>query len=105
VKNLPSNEILQLLTENKDILLLDVREKWEFEICNIEKSVNIPMAEISLAAASLDSSRDTIVICHHGARSMQVASFLEHSGFSNVINLDGGIDAWAKTIDPNMQQY
>lgn len=63
------------------------------------------MADIPAAVKALDTELKTIVICHHGARSMQVAFYLENNGFTNVINLDGGIDAWAMTIDPNMQQY
>lgn len=63
------------------------------------------MGAFPAAANSLDTQAQTIVICHHGARSMQVANYMENAGFINVINLDGGIDAWAMAIDPDMQQY
>ena len=63
------------------------------------------MRDIPATAENLDSDKETIVIYHHGSRSMQVASFLEHAGFDNVINLDGAIDAWTRTIDPKMKQY
>ena len=53
----------------------------------------------------LNLKDEIVAICHHGMRSFQVCEFLESNGFNNVINLDGGIDAWAKTIDSDMAQY
>jgi rhodanese-related sulfurtransferase len=86
-------------------LLLDVREPWEFQVCAIADSRLIPMGQIPTAYQELDPSRETVVICHHGIRSRQVAFFLERAGFSNVINLTGGVDAWARDIDPDMPTY
>jgi rhodanese-related sulfurtransferase len=85
--------------------LLDVREPWEFQICRIEGSQHVPMREIPARAGELDSDAEVVVICHHGVRSMQVALFLEKQGFSEVINLSGGVDAWAKNVDPAMPVY
>ena len=48
---------------------------------------------------------ETVVICHHGGRSMQVAMFLEKQGFKRVHNLAGGLDAWARSVDPSMPTY
>ncbi|WP_018873747.1 rhodanese-like domain-containing protein [Thioalkalivibrio sp. ALJ16] len=86
-------------------LLLDVREPWEFQHCHIEGSRLLPMGQIPSASGELDPAAETVVICHHGVRSQQVAWFLERSGFSNVINLTGGIDAWARDVDPAMPTY
>lgn len=105
MQNLAPQQVQQLLDSGHNLLLLDVREKWEFEICHIETSNNIPMGNLPDAMQDLDTEQETIIICHHGARSMQVAYYLENNGFSNVINLDGGVDAWAMIIDPHMQQY
>ena len=85
--------------------LLDVREPWEFQTCRIEGSRHVPMREIPARAGELDSDAEVVVICHHGVRSMQVAFFLEKQGFSEVINLSGGVDAWAKNVDPAMPVY
>jgi len=85
--------------------LLDVREPWEYEICHIENSILIPIGQIHLKHESLDSNEETVVICHHGVRSRQVAMYLESLGFSNVINLSGGIDAWSQEIDLDMATY
>src|SRR5688572_10182596 len=86
-------------------LLLDVREPHEFELCRIQGSVNIPLDEISQRLDELDEDRETVVICHHGRRSLQAALFLEQNGFSSVFNLTGGIEAWANDIEPNMPRY
>jgi rhodanese-related sulfurtransferase len=92
-------------SESGQPLLLDVREEWEFAICQIVGSRNVPMAQIPAAVQDLDPTTATVVICHHGMRSAQVADYLERCGFEKVINLEGGIDAWAREIDPNMPTY
>lgn len=86
-------------------VLLDVREPWEFEICHLEGSQLIPMGRIHEQLESLDRERETVVICHHGVRSLRVCYFLANAGFDNLINLSGGIDAWAKEIDSDMATY
>lgn len=86
-------------------LLLDVREPWEYDICHIPGSVLLPMGAIQARLGELDPERETVVICHHGVRSYHVARFLEHQGFRRVINLSGGVDAWAKSADPSMPTY
>ncbi|RXZ33778.1 sulfurtransferase [Oxalobacteraceae bacterium CAVE-383] len=86
-------------------LLLDVREPWEFEKCSIADSLPIAMNTIPARMQELDPEAEIICICHHGARSMQVAAFLERQGFANVTNLTGGIHAWAQQVDPAMAMY
>lgn len=87
-------------------LLLDVREPWEFAICHLPGSRHMPMSSIpARAPAELAPEDEIVVICHHGARSLQVAMFLERTGFGNVYNLSGGIDAWSKQVDPAMPTY
>jgi rhodanese-related sulfurtransferase len=86
-------------------LLLDVREPWELESCLIEGSVAMPRGRVPARFPELERDRETVVICHHGARSAQVGMFLERQGFSNVINLAGGVAGWAAQVDPRMAQY
>jgi rhodanese-related sulfurtransferase len=86
-------------------LLLDVREQWEFETCKIEGSVHIAMNTIPGRIDDLDEDAEIVCICHHGARSMQVAAFLERNGFTRVTNLTGGIHAWAVQVDSAMPTY
>ncbi|MBK8919339.1 MAG: sulfurtransferase [Betaproteobacteria bacterium] len=86
-------------------LLLDVREPAEYEICHLEGACLVPMREIPARIAELDPGRDTVVICHHGGRSLQVALYLEKNGFGRVHNLQGGVDVWAQDVDPAMRRY
>ena len=86
-------------------LLLDVREGWEFETCHIAGSTQIPMHLIPVRVGEIDDEREIVCICHHGARSMQVAAFLERNGFNDVTNLTGGVHAWAVQVDPSMPKY
>lgn len=86
-------------------VLLDVREPWEFEHCHIEGAMSMPMNSIPSRLQELLTDREIVVICHHGVRSFHVARFLEHNEFTRVINLSGGVDAWAKETDPSMPTY
>jgi rhodanese-related sulfurtransferase len=86
-------------------MLLDVREPWEYQIVHLEGSQLVPMRMVPGIVASLDPHQETIVICHHGIRSRQVALFLEHQGFSNVVNLSGGLDVWARHTDTSLPTY
>lgn len=85
--------------------LLDVREPSEYEICHIPESHLIPMHTIPMRLDDLDQEVDIVCICHHGGRSMQVAHFLERNGFNQIINLTGGVHAWALQVDPVMPTY
>ena len=86
-------------------LLLDVREPWEYEICHIEGAKLMPMQQIPQTFKALDPQQEIVVICHHGRRSLQVAGYLERMGFTRLINLTGGVDAWAHDVDRSMQTY
>ena len=85
-----SMTVMQLATqlEQSTPLLIDVREPWEFEICHIENSVNIPMSQIPTQFQQIETTADEIVvICHHGVRSRQVIQFLQQQAIENPINL------------------
>jgi len=86
-------------------VLLDVREPWEFDTAHIEGSTLVPMRAIPERLENLNPEQETVVICHHGIRSRMVCRFLESQGFSRLINLSGGVDAWAKDIDRQMPTY
>jgi rhodanese-related sulfurtransferase len=86
-------------------LLLDVREPWEFQTCRIEGAHHLPMRELPARLRELDPRTDVVAICHHGVRSLHAAYFLERQGFERVFNLSGGIDAWARSVEPAMPVY
>ena len=86
-------------------LVVDVREKWELEVAHIPDVLHIPMGEIPGRVGELDAGREIVVMCRSGGRSMQVAQFLDRSGFKNVANLTGGILAWSRDVDPSVRAY
>lgn len=86
-------------------LLLDVREPWEFNICHIQGSQLVPMGQIPARLDEFNHNQEIVVICHHGIRSRQVAQFMQSRGFTNLINLSGGVEAWARDVDPHMPTY
>ena len=91
---------------NKDgVVLIDVREPEEFEICKINGAINTPMSSIQDTFEELDSSKSYALYCHHGMRSMSVANFLSSKGFKSLVNLQGGIDAWSLEIDSSVERY
>ncbi len=106
MRELSTDECQAYLQQTREPpLLLDVREPWEYRLVHLEGSRLIPMREIPQALDTLDPDQETIVICHHGIRSRQVAMFLDYQGFANVINLSGGVDAWARDVDREMATY
>lgn len=86
-------------------LLLDVREPWETKICAIAGSQPMPMQQVPAQFNSIDPQQSVICVCHHGGRSAQVAMFLQRQGYEDVYNLTGGVDAWARQVDPSMPVY
>lgn len=86
-------------------LLLDVREPWEYSIVHLQDSRLLPMRQVPAELDTLDEDQEIIVICHHGIRSRQVARFLDSRGFNNVVNLAGGLDAWARHTDTSLATY
>jgi rhodanese-related sulfurtransferase len=86
--------------------VLDVREPWEYGAARIEGSKHIPMGDIpSRFSQELDPEDHIVVVCHHGVRSMNVTAWLRQQGFEKVQSLQGGIDRWARQIDPSVAVY
>jgi rhodanese-related sulfurtransferase len=107
LKNISAAELAAWLADpqREKPLLLDVREGWEWEKARIEGAKHIPMREVPARMAELDPARTVVAVCHHGGRSMQVAMYLEKNGFAQVHNLQGGVDAWSRTVDPAVPLY
>lgn len=105
VKEVSPQELHSLLNTDHEYVLLDVRQPWEFDICHLPSSINIPLGDLDKASTQLPDDKDLVTICHHGVRSKQAAILLEQSGYQNVISLQGGVDAWARDINPKMERY
>jgi len=91
-------------------VVLDVREPYELGWAQLEQGsgfrvLTIPMAHVPARLAELDPDQAIACLCHHGRRSMQVARFLVSNGFGLVVNIEGGIDAWAAQVDSTIARY
>ena len=99
-------EVLELkkMLKNNEVVLLDVREPYEIEICNVNGSLFIPMNEIPQNIEQLDKEKRYAVMCHSGVRSLHVANYLNSLGYST-FNVIGGIEKWAIDVDKTMKRY
>ena len=86
-------------------VLLDVREGWETKLCRLEHALHIPIEELEFRTEELNQDDEIVVYCHHGVRSAAVADHLRRLGFPRVRNLAGGLDAWARAVEPTMRRY
>ncbi len=100
------SQVDQLRSSAVPFTLLDVREPWEIDTAAIEGSVNIPMGEMPTRAnTELEPDSQIVVICHHGARSLSVTSWLRREGFESAQSMAGGIDQWSREIDGTVPLY
>ena len=104
IKDLTPKEFKDYLLDD-EVILVDVREQWEFDICQIKGAILIPMGEIAISYVNLNKDSKIALYCHSGIRSMHVADFLLSKDFESVANLQGGIDAWAQEIDTMVERY
>jgi len=82
-----------------------VREPWELEICSIAGALSIPLQQLPARVAELPPSGAVVVFCHHGSRSAQAVAWLRRAGNDRAINLEGGIDSWAREVDRTLGTY
>ncbi|MDX1917536.1 MAG: rhodanese-like domain-containing protein [Candidatus Caenarcaniphilales bacterium] len=102
-----SFEAKALLEKETDLVLIDVREDYEYEFCRIEGAKHIPLSRLPecFESLSLIPEQPILIYCHHGKRSAKAALYLSSKGFKNLFNLEGGIDAWSRDIDSLVPQY
>ncbi|MGJ0486483.1 MAG: rhodanese-like domain-containing protein [Methylomicrobium sp.] len=105
VTTLSATDLKDRLAQGEELFLLDVREPQEYHYAKINGSTLIPLQQIPERIGELDPKRNIVVICHHGMRSMQAAAYLAHHGFANILNLQGGIDAWSLQCDSSVPRY
>lgn len=90
---------------HKPVTIVDVRESWELAICQLPNSLHIPLGQIADAPLPFGNDSTVITVCHAGVRSQKAAEVLRKRGYPTVYSLEGGVAAWAKTIDPSMATY
>ena len=101
-----AEQVKALQKQAEKFVLLDVREPWEWETSRIEGAKHIPMGVVPTRAhQELDPEEHIVVMCHHGVRSLTVTNWLRQQGFEKVQSMRGGIDGWARTVDPKVALY
>ncbi len=105
IQRLKPREAKNILDKDKNIRLIDVREEWENNRAKINNSELMPLSKFIEVSKSLKKDDIIMAYCHHGVRSLQVCYYLEKLGFDNLINLEGGIDAWSKEVDDSIPVY
>ncbi|MDB5235912.1 MAG: rhodanese [Hymenobacter sp.] len=99
-------ELHRRLQAGDDLQLVDVREEMEFEYGHLPGSLLLPLGEVPRRAAEIRAEGPVVLICHHGVRSAQALGYLRHRlGRTNLLNLRGGVAAWAERVDPSFPQY
>jgi rhodanese-related sulfurtransferase len=98
-------EVKQRLDRGEKLVLIDVREPWEFSVCRIEGAKLIPMGTVPANLQALDADDEIVVYCHHGVRSLDVTVWLRGQGVEGAKSLAGGIERWSVEIDPNVPRY
>jgi thiazole biosynthesis adenylyltransferase ThiF len=97
-------ELSRLMAQADAPLLLDVRERWEWNVAHIEKATLLPLSELEDKVDELDRDTPMVILCHHGQRSAMAAEWLRAQGFQ-AQNLVGGIDRWSVEVDPAIRRY
>ncbi len=98
-------ELKARLDKGEQLILLDVREQWEYDLAKIGGSTLIPLGSLPQSLSKLNREAEIIAICHHGMRSADATNFLLQQGFPKVKNLVGGIDAWSAQVDGSVPRY
>lgn len=104
-QSLPAMTVTELQQQIGNMTLIDVREGNELAVCALPGALHIPLNQIPARKDEIPLDKPVVIFCHHGGRSGRAVDYLRQSGFDNVINLTGGIHAWATQIDPSMQTY
>lgn len=99
-------ELVELRRQPQPPVVVDVREMWEYDTAHLPDTLLMPMGDVSSRAhAELDPDAPVIVMCHHGARSLNVTMWLRAQGFEGAQSLAGGIDGWSRNVDPAVPRY
>lgn len=98
-------DVAARLAQGDALVVLDVREPWEFDIASLPNSTLVPLSTLPTAVNRLDHDAEYVVLCHHGMRSEMAANWMRSQGFPRVRNLVGGIDAWSVDVDSSVPRY
>lgn len=98
-------EVKARLERGEKFLLVDVRQPWEYDLCRIDGAKLVPLDALSSSLNELAAAEDVVVYCHHGKRSLDAVVFLRQQGVEGARSMAGGIERWAREIDPKVARY
>jgi len=98
-------EVKQRLERGEKLLLVDVRQQWEFDMCRIDGAKLVPLNVLPGSLEAFANAEDVIVYCHHGRRSLDAVVFLRQQGVQGARSMAGGIERWSQEIDPSVPRY
>ena len=93
------------LEQGEKLVLIDVREPWEYALCRIEGAKHVPLGTLAASLETLPDVDEVICYCHHGMRSLDAAAWLRFQGIERAKSLAGGIERWSVEIDPQVPRY
>src|SRR5580693_3937917 len=98
-------DVKERLDRGESLVLVDVREQWEYDLCRIEGAKHVPLGSLAASLNTLPDVDEVICYCHHGMRSLDAAAWLRFQGFAKAKSLAGGIERWSVEIDPRVPRY
>jgi rhodanese-related sulfurtransferase len=98
-------DVKERLDRGESLVLVDVREQWEYDVCRIEGARLVPLGSLAASLNTLPDVDEVICYCHHGMRSLDAATWLRFQGFAKAKSLAGGIERWSVEIDPRVPRY
>ena len=105
IPSIAVQDLKRRMDAQESLTLIDVREPWEYEAAQIKGSKLIPLGELEARLGEIPREGTIVLHCHSGVRSEQGANVLKQAGFVEVYNLEGGIEAWSRDIDPTVPRY
>jgi rhodanese-related sulfurtransferase len=100
-----AKEVSERIARSDKLLLVDVREPWEYDLCKIPGAKLIPLGTLPAKLNSLLDADEVICYCHHGIRSLDAAVWLRQQGVESAKSMAGGIERWSLEVDPNVPRY
>ena len=104
IKEITPKELKARLDVGEDIDIVDVREDWELLQSRLDRAIHIPMYDIPESLDRIPKDKPVVIMCHLGQRSAQVAYWMQSQGYDQVYSLAGGIDRWAREVDPSVEK-
>jgi rhodanese-related sulfurtransferase len=105
IREITPKELKKRLDAGEDIDLIDVREDWELLQSRLDQAIHIPMYEIPESLDRITKEKPVVIMCHLGQRSAQVVYWMQQrQGYTNLYSLEGGIDRWAREVDPSVEK-